>query len=202
MPRSRRSWITRDRPAQVAVMVMLVLGAGATLSGIRQDQHDRDQATSITVSTVARERDVAVADQRSLAEEVHAACTAGGAAAAGLSGACQRAAQVVTNPIPGLRGIPGKTGPTGPQGERGERGEVGPPGPAGQVGQDGKDGRNGAPPVEWSISNSDHSTTTCVRVRDFRPAQPRYTCTTSSPPQPVQPPPTPTPEPAQPSAPG
>lgn len=182
--RRRPNWLVRDRTAQVAVVIMLVLGTGATLSEIRKDHQERDHAANITVAQVVRERDVATAERLSLAEEVRAACTAGGPAAAELNGTCQRAEQVVATPIAGPRGVPGapgEPGAAGPAGPQGARGEVGPPGPVGQNGKDGKDGRVGQPPVSWTVSNPDGSTTTCVRVADFRPAQPRYTCTSNAP---------------------
>jgi hypothetical protein len=156
---------------------MLVAGAFVTGTEITQGRHQLEATSSVKVAQAVRERDVMAARSVSLAEEVQAACMTGGQAAAELNRACTKAAQVVATPIPGPRGTPGGQGPPG---VTGPQGPIGPEGPQGPVGADGKDGRNGAPPVDWTVSNSDGSTTLCTRVPAFRPAAPRYTCATSS----------------------
>jgi hypothetical protein len=169
------SWVVRDRSAQVAALVMLVVGGLVTVVGMSQQRQQQAADNGVTIAQVVHERDTAVATSVSLAQQVQAACLAGEQTTAELGTVCHAADQVAATPIPGPRGIPGAAGPTGPPGAVGP---PGPTGPAGQDGKDGKDGRNGAPPVDWTVSNSNGSTTTCTRVHDFRPAQPRYTCTT------------------------
>jgi hypothetical protein len=176
-PAPRRSpwrWLTQDRPAQIAALVMLVAGAAVTIV----DMGDRDAQTSAAndrVTQVSAERDVSVARSLSLAEQVKAACAGSGAIE--LGDACHSAEVVVAQPIPGPRGIPGAPGVSGPQGPPGATGPTGPTGPPGKDGTPGTDGRNGAPPAGWVIANADGSTTTCARARAFDPTNPRYACT-------------------------
>jgi hypothetical protein len=177
--RSPLGWVVRDRSAQIAALIMLVIGGLVTVLAISQQQQQQAADNGVTVAQVAHERDTAVATSINLAQQVQAACAAGEQVAAELSTACHAADQVAATPIPGPRGVPGAPGPAGPAGTPGAPGTVGPPGPTGPAGKDGKDGRNGSPPVDWTVSNSDGSTTTCTRVHDFRPAQPRYTCVTA-----------------------
>lgn len=178
-------WFARDRVALACALVVLVGGAVAIGVGSAHD-HAQVAQSQATVAQVVTERNVVAARSLTLAGQVKQACSRGGTTAAELGVACQQAAQVVATPVPGPRGT---QGPAGPRGEPGTAGAAGPPGqtgpagpqgPAGPPGQDGKPGRNGVPPVDWTISNADGSTTTCTRVHDFRPAQPRYTCATTN----------------------
>jgi hypothetical protein len=171
------SWIVRDRSAQVAALIMLVIGGLVTVVGMSQQRQQQAADNGVTVAQVVHERDTAVATSVDLAQQVQAACLAGEQTAAELGNVCHTADQVAAAPIPGPRGTPGMPGPAGPPGAPGV---VGPAGAAGPPGKDGKDGRNGAPPVDWTVSNSDGSTTTCTRVRNFQPAQPRYACATTN----------------------
>lgn len=159
---------------------MLVIGGLVTALGMSQQQQQQAADNNVTVARVVHERDTAVATSVGLAQQVQAACTAGEQTAAELGTVCHTADQVAATPIPGPRGVPGAPGPTGPAGAPGAPGTVGPPGSTGPSGRDGRDGRNGAPPVDWTVSNSDGSATTCTRVHDFQPAQPRYTCVTAN----------------------
>jgi hypothetical protein len=172
--RSPLGWVIRDRSAQVAVLIMLIVGGLVTVVEISQQRQQQATDNGVTVAQVARERDTAVATSVGLAQQVQAACLAGEQPAAELGNVCYTADQVAAVPIPGPRGTPGMPGPAGTPGAPGT---VGPPGPTGPA---GKDGRNGAPPVSWTVSNSDGSTTTCTQVHDFRPSQPRYTCATAN----------------------
>lgn len=175
------TWIRRDRSAQIAAVVMLGAGTVVTCVTLNQDRHDRDVAASATVAQVVHERDVATTRALSLAEQVRTACLAGGSTAAELGNACQQASLVVATPGPrGLAGMPGPPGATGPPGITGPTGPPGRDGKDGPAGPQGPAGRPGAPPVDWTISNADGSTTICQRVHDFRPVQPRYSCATSN----------------------
>jgi hypothetical protein len=104
------------------------------------------------------QRDAAVAQSLSLAEQVRRVCANNGPGAAELvqEGACRFAEQVQSTPIPGpagavgpvgpagLPGVPGERGPEGPAGLPGSPGSPGPPGSPGQPGQDGADGSSPA----------------------------------------------------------
>jgi Collagen triple helix repeat (20 copies) len=184
------AWLRKDRPAQVAAVLMLGLGAFATVHDVSSDKHAQEAQASQVVAEVVTEKNVVAQRGLSLAEQVRAACLAGGASFAELQrqGACGAADRVVASPgvgprgAPGLSGAPGaqgSPGPAGSVGKDGTSGPVGPPGIDGKNGKDGKDGKNGTdgqPPSSWVIVNSDGSTIVCSRVKDFNPAAPRYTC--------------------------
>lgn len=191
-PSQGRRWHALDRTALGCALIVLVGGAVAIGIGSARD-HAQVAQSQATVAQVVTERNVVAARSLTLAEQVKQACGRGGAAAVELGMACQQAAQVVATPVPGPRGITGPAGPRGepgPTGPAGQTGSAGPVGPQGPPGNDGKPGHNGVPPVDWTISNADGSTTTCTRVRDFRPAQPRYTCATANTPPATTVPPT------------
>lgn len=173
MARLLLAWVVRDRSAQVAALIMLVIGGLVTVVMMSQQHQQQTADNGVIVAQVVHERDTAVATSVGLAQQVQAACLAGERAATELGNACHAADQVAATPIPGPRGTPG---PAGPPGAPGAPGTVGPPGPTGPA---GKDGRNGAPPVDWTVSNSDGSATLCTRVRNFSPTSPRYTCATT-----------------------
>ena len=125
----------------IGVIGLLAVAAGVLLTLVAGRTEDQ--------------RDAAVTQSLSLAEQVQAACTAGGAGAAELRrvGACQVAEQVRANPIPGpagpagprgSAGAPGSSGPPGPAGVPGPPGPPGPPGTAGAAGPPGSSGARGA----------------------------------------------------------
>jgi Collagen triple helix repeat (20 copies) len=197
------SWMRKDRTAQVATVLMLGLGAFATIFEVSSDKHDLEAQKTQAVTAVVTEKNVVAQRGLSLAEQVQAACLASGPSSEELQrqGACGAADRVVASPgigprgAPGQPGLPGESGsqgPVGPSGPAGKDGAVGPSGPPGadgadgKSGKDGKDGKNGTdgqPPSGWVVSNADGSTITCVRAKDFSPATPRYTCTGSSAPE-------------------
>jgi collagen triple helix repeat protein len=181
------AWIRKDRTAQIAAVLMLGLGAFATIQSISSDKHDQETQKTQAVTAVVTEKNVMAQRSLSLAEQVRSACLAGGSSSEELQrqGACGAADRVVSSPGIGPRGaagIPGGPGPAGPEGKDGATGPSGPPGldgKDGKNGKDGKDGRNGKdgqPPSGWVVSNFDGSTITCARVKDFNASIPRYTC--------------------------
>jgi hypothetical protein len=191
------TWITKDRTARWATLLMLTLGAAATISGVRSDT----DAQQVTISRVVTERDATAAQGLSLAEQVRAACANGGPTAAQLGDACRSAEHVAHHPVvgpagrpgtTGAQGLPGATGPEGPPGPSGAAGSPGRDGEDGKAGRDGKDGHPGEPPAGWIVTNADGTTQTCTRVPNFDPSAPRYTCANPVP-EPAQPAPVPAP---------
>jgi collagen triple helix repeat protein len=192
------SWIRRDITARWAVVVMMVLGTLATVNQLGSERSEGQ----VTITQLATERDATAAQGLSLAEQVRQACGSGGQTTSQLGTACQSAERVVRDPIPGPTGRPGPTGAVGPPGTSGLPGTVGPPGATGPPGangadgkngkdgvdgangKDGKDGKAGEPPAGWVVTNTDGSSTTCVRGEGFDSAAPRYTCTTAPAPGP------------------
>lgn len=110
-------------------------------------------AVTLAAGRTQDQRDAAVAESLSLAEQVRSACASGGSGAAELAevGACRHAAQVAATPIPGPpvatgpRGVPGERGSAGPPGPSGPPDASGEPGPPGSSGPPGSPGEPGAP---------------------------------------------------------
>ncbi len=113
-------------------------GALAVLAGV---------AVTLAAGRTEDQRNAAVAQTLSLAEQVSRACAAGGSGAAELRqvGACRVAAQVQESPIPGQAAPAGPRGASGEHGPTGPPGPPGPPGPAGQPGLPGLSGEPGSP---------------------------------------------------------
>lgn len=91
------------------------------------------------LATTTGQRDAAVVQSVSLAEQVRQACASG--ALAPSDSLCARAAQVQAQPIPGPAGpagAPGSSGAPGPSGPPGPPGPSGIPGPPGEPGADGQ----------------------------------------------------------------
>lgn len=133
----------------IALAAVLVLFNVGSVLWAQLGQQEAQQQTGV----VEQQRDQAVGQAASLAEQIKAACTSGELPVP----LCDQAEQVAATPVPGPvgpRGIPGETGstgpvgPAGPSGAAGEPGETGPAGPAGEDGRDGVDGvagRDGEP---------------------------------------------------------
>lgn len=142
-----------------------------------------------------------------LADQVQAACSAGGEVARELdvSGACGQADQVQQAPVAGPAGQPGGMGPAGADSTvPGPAGPAGPPGadsqvpgPAGPAGQDstvpgppgqdsttpgppGPSGPPGQPPVGFTFTDSTGTQQTCTRDPASPDDAPLYTCTADS----------------------
>lgn len=185
-----------------------VVGAGLVLAAalfVVSATGNRDLADQVDESQTRAEvsEDLALG----LAQQVQAACAAGGQTARDLGPACGAAADVSSGAAavggrrgargipgapgapgqPGPRGKPGKAvvGPTGRPGPAGTPGSSGADGPGGKDGKDGKDGRDGEPPSEFTFTLGP-DTYQCARDAGFDPGAPRYTCTTQ--PAPVTPP--------------
>lgn len=95
------------RQSRWVLVLVVLLGAAAVAAGVfvtRGAGQVEEQ-----VETRTSERDAAAEQASSLAERVVAACAAGGQPAEQLNrvGACQQAAQVRAEPIPGIPGPPG-----------------------------------------------------------------------------------------------
>lgn len=93
----------------IPVGVVLALGIGLWIAVIASTaEDDRDAARGETAATVQQ--------STTLADQVAAACAAGGETAEELvrRGACQQAAQIQVEPVPGKPGDPGKQGEPGP----------------------------------------------------------------------------------------
>ncbi|HEU0087941.1 MAG TPA: hypothetical protein VFQ77_09850 [Pseudonocardiaceae bacterium] len=143
------------RPTWLFALIGLT-GVLAVLAGV---------AVTLAAGNTEDQRDAAVAQSLSLAEQVRQACAAGGPGAAELAqaGACRNAAQVQAAPIPGPAGAPGvsgeagREGPPGAPGPSGRPGPPGPPGPPGAPGPPGipgppgQDGRDGRPGVGGAV---------------------------------------------------
>lgn len=93
--------------------------------------------------TVEAERDAAVGQSVDLAAQVQQACATGA-----LTGPlCQRADEVVAEPIPGTPGTPGEDGAPGQPGTPGTDGTPGEDGTPGTPGTPGEDGQPGTPGI-------------------------------------------------------
>lgn len=134
----------RDRWTSPAVLIgLLVAVALLALTAVAAATLVRGQAV-----TVQQQRDTAVAETVSLAEQIQAECDTGRLAGS----VCGRADEIVAQPVVGERGPTGPTGRTGDPGPIGPAGAdstvpgpSGPAGAAGQVGADGVDGADGEP---------------------------------------------------------
>jgi hypothetical protein len=127
----RRVWVI------LAVIIAAVIGAGAV----------------ILVNQVGAKRDVSSAQQQAkdVADPVAALCAKDPDIAKRIGPACQKAAEVQSQPAPvvgepGVRGPMGLTGPSGPMGAPGIPGAsiTGPPGIPGAIGPMGTQGLPGA----------------------------------------------------------
>lgn len=189
------AWAKQDRTAQVSALIMLLFGSLATIVSMSSNRHDQESEKALAVTAVVAEKNVVAQRGLSLAEQVRAACFAGGGTSEELQrqGACGAADRVVASPDVGPRGVPGLPGPSGLPGRDGTPGQPGFPGSQGPPGMNGRDGRNGKdgvdghPPAGWIVTNADGTTLTCVRSKDFDPSSPRYACS-GSPAPPSEPP--------------
>jgi hypothetical protein len=142
--------VPRWLPWVIAALAVTLAAAGLIL-GRGQATTQTENAGLVDSNQVLEQQRNATADQATtLADQVAAACAAGGTAAEQLLqvGACQQAQQVQASPIVGPAGPPGPAGesivgPRGPQGVPGPVGPAGVPGDVGAPGADGMDGTNG-----------------------------------------------------------
>ncbi|MDN5919068.1 MAG: collagen-like protein [Pseudonocardia sp.] len=139
----RRDHRRRDLPgwAPVALLVLAVLTVVVGFIAARQGADTRDQNRRLDeiLSVVTEQRDTAADTALDLAAIIRGACEAG-TIPGQYAAACERAAQVQADPVPGARGPVGPRGAMGPAGATGPTGPVGPRGPAGPQGRPGLDG--------------------------------------------------------------
>lgn len=187
----------RELPAWlpwVVAVLAVVLAVGGLILGRGQADTATQNAALTGDNTLLEQQRNATADQATtLADQVTAACAAGGETADRLRqvGACQQAAQVQASPIVGPMGPPGPpgesvVGPRGPQGLPGEPGAVGipgvagpagDPGPTGPTGPPGPAGPRGAPVSAFRFTDGSGAVQTCTRTPGSPDDNPTYDCT-------------------------
>lgn len=124
-----------------AAFLLGIILLGLTSYLVWSQIHANDRA-----NTAEQSQQNAISTSKSLADQVIAACNAGGTAAEQLDaiGACSRARQIQSTPGPaGATGDRGPMGPVGPAGPQGIPGQTGRPGNTGNTGATGATGSPG-----------------------------------------------------------
>lgn len=155
-PRPRSAPLPTWLPWAVAALAVAVAIAGWFIGRYAQDADARAGRAETDQAVAVEQRDATASQAVDLGVLIAGACRTGEIPAQYLA-ACQQAAQVIAEPVPGAPGLTGRPGDQGAQGDPGiqgipgsagapgEPGTPGPSGPAGPQGEPGPAGPQGEP---------------------------------------------------------